>query len=337
MPNDTADLSRVLSLSRTGFDLSMKGHSARAAEKYALAAEEAEETLPVPDCLIACRLRQSQLHALLVYATCSAVEPPDVDDALREVILRLPSLMAVLDRRKAAGTLLPGSCRPVEEAYQTAAKWQELKLEGNTPASAAVEAVVAAPFVGVETYMCVATFVGVILNNAGVSDECLVVLSDEQTLAGYLFVASAVDLMALPRNFDTWLTGEPGFVKQLRILIPAVRGVDKPATKKLCAAWRRVLRSGVLRQRGINDGIDAVNQENERICAATKAEVEAGQLQQCALAGCAASESHASQFKKCGACRAVVYCCREHQVEDWPAHKTACKAARKAAADPAGA
>ena len=31
-------------------------------------------------------------------------------------------------------------------------------------------------------------------------------------------------------------------------------------------------------------------------------------------------------------CRGVVYCCREHQVSDWPAHKAACKAARKAAA-----
>ena len=55
-------------------------------------------------------------------------------------------------------------------------------------------------------------------------------------------------------------------------------------------------------------------------------------LHTCALAGCAAKEVHVSQFKKCGACKTVAYCCREHQVEDWPAHKAACKAARKAAA-----
>jgi hypothetical protein len=29
----------------------------------------------------------------------------------------------------------------------------------------------------------------------------------------------------------------------------------------------------------------------------------------------------------------VCYCCREHQVEYWPNHKAACKAARKAAAE----
>ena len=39
-------------------------------------------------------------------------------------------------------------------------------------------------------------------------------------------------------------------------------------------------------------------------------------------------EVHAAQYKKCGACKAAVYCCREHQVVDWPAHKKACKAAR---------
>jgi hypothetical protein len=35
----------------------------------------------------------------------------------------------------------------------------------------------------------------------------------------------------------------------------------------------------------------------------------------------------------------AVYCCKEHQTADWPAHEAACKAARKAAAvaDGAGA
>ncbi len=57
-----------------------------------------------------------------------------------------------------------------------------------------------------------------------------------------------------------------------------------------------------------------------------------GQLKTCAMAGCGATEAHVSQFGKCSACKAAVYCCREHQTEDWPAHKAACKATRKAAA-----
>ena len=57
-----------------------------------------------------------------------------------------------------------------------------------------------------------------------------------------------------------------------------------------------------------------------------------GQLRSCALAGCGAQEAHVSQFGKCSACKTVSYCCREHQQAGWPAHKAACKAARKAAA-----
>jgi hypothetical protein len=120
-------------------------------------------------------------------------------------------------------------------------------------------------------------------------------------------------------------------VRYLRILIPTVSDADEPETKKLCAAWQRLLRSCVLRARGIDQGIDETVQFNARIHAAQDADVAAGRLQQCALASCAARESHASQFKRCGACRTVCYCCRDHQVEDWPNHKAACKAARKAA------
>ena len=60
-------------------------------------------------------------------------------------------------------------------------------------------------------------------------------------------------------------------------------------------------------------------------------------LRTCALRGCGAREAHPTHFKSCAACRAVVYCCREHQVAGWPGHKKACKAARKAAAAEDGA
>jgi hypothetical protein len=307
----------------------------RAAEKYSRAVEEAEKTL-FPDCLVTCLLRHEHLDCLLCHAT-SLTALADADDALREAcLLLLPSVMAVLDRRKAAGTLLPGSCRPVEEAFQKAAARLELELQGCTQADAAESAAARAPYVGLETYFCVAANVAYMLCDLDFLKSAFV-LSDEQKHAAYLFVARALDLMARPRNFDSWMTGEPGLVEELRKLIPAVSDVDEPATKKLCAAWRRVLRSGVLRERGIDKGIDATDQQHQRICAAAAADLAAGRLQQCALAGCAACESHASHFKRCGACRTVCYCCREHQVEDWPSHKAACKAARKAAAEDADA
>jgi hypothetical protein len=43
---DTVDLSRVIPLANKGGELLMKGHFARAAEKFSRAAEEAEKALP---------------------------------------------------------------------------------------------------------------------------------------------------------------------------------------------------------------------------------------------------------------------------------------------------
>jgi len=54
-------------------------------------------------------------------------------------------------------------------------------------------------------------------------------------------------------------------------------------------------------------------------------------LRRCALPACDAQEAHPGHFKKCGACKTVAYCGREHQQQDWPTHKAACQAARAAA------
>jgi hypothetical protein len=335
--SNNVDLSRVTALSHKGCDLVLKGHNARAAEKFSRAADEAEKTLLFPDSLVTCSLRVHQLDALLGHATSSAAKPADANDVLREACLHLlPSVMAVLERRKAAGTLLPGSCRPVEETFQVAVKRHNLEFQGWTRASAAREAAQLAPYMGVGTYIRVSTSVAFMLINM-IRLQHAYVLSDEQIDSALLFLASALDLMARPRDYDTWLAGEPELVRLLRGLLPIVECMDYPAVETLHAAWQRLLRSGVLRARGIDDGIDEVHKLHLRTRAAADADLAAGRLQQCALAGCEARESHASHFKKCGACRAVCYCCREHQVEAWPSHKAACKAAREAAADPADA
>jgi hypothetical protein len=65
----------------------------------------------------------------------------------------------------------------------------------------------------------------------------------------------------------------------------------------------------------------------ERHVAAMAARAAEKGLHACALASCGAREVHASQHKRCSACLGVVYCCKEHQVQGWPAHKAACRAA----------
>ena len=73
---------------------------------------------------------------------------------------------------------------------------------------------------------------------------------------------------------------------------------------------------------------DGIKQEKARAFEELKASTD--RLRGCALGSCAAREAPFSHFPKCSACKTVVYCCKEHQVADWPAHKAVCKAARKA-------
>jgi hypothetical protein len=105
---------------------------------------------------------------------------------------------------------------------------------------------------------------------------------------------------------------------------------------ELLTRWQRVERSGVLQQRGI--GADGARLFNETAAAqaAVNARVAAATVRCCSLQSCGARELHQGHYKQCGACRGAAYCCREHQLEDWPAHKAACKAARKAAAAEGG-
>jgi DNA topoisomerase IA len=100
-------------------------------------------------------------------------------------------------------------------------------------------------------------------------------------------------------------------------------------------AEARLRQSGVLEKRGLVSGVVAqtfahLQEKKGRADRERAAAAAAGRLQSCTLAGCGAREAHVSHFGKCSACKAAVYCCREHQQADWPAHKAACKAARKA-------
>ena len=99
---------------------------------------------------------------------------------------------------------------------------------------------------------------------------------------------------------------------------------------------RRLLKARQVLQRSKVWPIDEADAEGVRLeqteegfLVSARAKDAAVGLKHCALAACGAKEAHASHFSKCGACKTVAYCCREHQVADWPAHKAACKAARR--------
>jgi hypothetical protein len=330
-----AALSHVSALSQKGAELLLKGHHARAAEKFRTAAAAARDALRAPDCLVVATLRVDELDATLCHATSAQAQRVDKDAALREACLRLlPAVAAVLQRRRAAGTLLAGACHAHEEAWGAAEKRLSLARQGMPQAQAARRAALLAPLVGYEAYVRCATFAAYALCNiAALPFET----TDAQAEAACAFVTGALDMMAQPRAAldATWLSGEPELVRRVRQmheLFSALDMGDCAWLRRLQDAWQRVQRSGVLRRRGIEAGIEDVHQLHLQIRAAAAASCAARGLRGCALAGCEAREVHPAQFKKCAACQAAWYCCKAHQQADWPAHKTACKAARKAAA-----
>ncbi len=57
-------------------------------------------------------------------------------------------------------------------------------------------------------------------------------------------------------------------------------------------------------------------------CAAPRCGRCAAAKRACALPGCGAADG---PFKHCARCKRAAYCCREHQLADWAAHKADCK------------
>jgi hypothetical protein len=104
----------------------------------------------------------------------------------------------------------------------------------------------------------------------------------------------------------------------------------------LMRAWERAERDGLLGapivKAALVHGCSLMTAHDVSDKAVAAARMAARTLRGCSLAACAARETYPAQFKHCGACKAAAYCSKEHQTADWPAHKAACKAARKAAA-----
>jgi hypothetical protein len=350
-----------------------KGHSVRAAQKYADAAAAVRALDGGEDCLVVARLQTLQMSSLLDVTTRAPEQ--DADAAMRSLKADiLPAVMAVLERRRAAGTLAAAHNRPVEMIWEICmdinvramaqaridAYGRELLRGGGVSAapdpaagrvSADVQSASAQPL-GKIAYLWAAAFAVMRLSPLS---RLALPLTAEEAHALLAFVLHAVEMVLEPRAENaSALAAESMFLSNLRVQaeqharfartavlhLGATAGrhmlVDSAAAVlQLQAAWRRVLDSGVLRARGIEEQIDeevgvGVQEKRERDAAAAASAAVHG-LHACALPECGAREVHAKQFRMCAACRGAVYCSREHQQLHWRAHKAACRAARAAA------
>ena len=341
----TPDVQASLGLYNTAQSLMAKGHYARAAEKLgAAAAAAARELAADEDCLVVAFLRTSQADSLYCHSlapTLTDVESIEACEIIKFELL--PHFVSTVTRRKAAGTLLPGSCRATELAWWQAAIERRLLQEGKPVDFARAFGVASAPTMGLDVYFHAARIVLEVLNLVTTPFT----MSREMQLSHAAFLASALDLLAQPRELpyvfvDGVCKGVLTSVMEIMLAAKMPQMLQDACTAPyftrrlggevlsiLADGWRRVERSGVVATRLMDKTLDPATRCAACFdAAATEAAVRG--LRECALAGCGAKEVHVSQFKRCSACRQAFYCCREHQVADWPAHKAACKAARKA-------
>jgi hypothetical protein len=344
------DVSRVVALTNKAVTLEQRGHYARAAEIYAEAVFAAQ-ALHQPDCIIVADMQASHANALLGHAKTAGVpEARRVELSCSAYFELLPAAMASLERRLAADTLLTGACRPHEEAWfaATSAHAQAYIAQHTTPNAAAVHLAPAADtyawsaYVGYDAYIRTASIalqLCAVGTDMYAAQALSLLLSAEATTADAcsVFVERALDM--IQRRTAGVSVVEAALVANAQILIDKNQrfrtssGIDWHA--RILDAWRRLQSSGMLQRRGILQGVSVVTACNTHQTATAAATAAARGLRVCALHTCGAQEVHASQFKRCAACSSVVYCCKEHQVQDWPAHKAPCRAAARKAAEAA--
>ena len=245
--------------------------------------------------------------------------------------------LATLQRRRAAGTLLAGCCRAEEVAYSRVMIKAAIARRGTVEVPELCDQL--APFLGYNTFLLEASFAVEMLWMIHLG---LITATREQLRLCTVFIADATELLMEPRPFeqDMFLIAEGTLVKivQEKLILAGSETNTCLLTyfcedgARLLERWRQLQQSGVLLRRNIDEAIKCstfYGKVQDRACSAA---ASAPELRSCTLESCGAREKHPAHFKACAACKAVVYCSKEHQAQDWPNHKVACKAARKAAA-----
>lgn len=308
----------------------------RAADKYGAAAAAAAVLQPGDNAVVA-SLQARQAVSLLTagydfFNTAAALEA-----ARTEVPTLLRAAICVVQRRKAAGTLRAGACTAFEKAFETARSLACYKLApaGAAGASTAQKKASAAQYadhVGYCSFMAVGAAAVSFFANALPNEDASFRATNAALIAELCaFVTAALDeirTVKLPPGMV--LPPERDLVRLLRMCIENDGSFrdESAASRSMLRAWSALTRSGVLVARGIDvaAAADASLMRGSQVIQIT------ADLRRCALTACGTMELRRSQFKKCGACELVVYCCKEHQTQDWPSHKAACKASRNKAA-----
>jgi hypothetical protein len=320
------DVCAVAALYNKAIDLTRVGHIARSAE-YSARALAAAEALGAEDCLIVAQLQLKEAmrlgHAVCIqFPEDSAAAPAD---AFAPALSLFCAVAATLQRRRAAGTLMPGTCRAAEVAFQ------QLTTEHHHPEAVGQPAT---GILGFATFVAAALFA---VGFVGMVITGVVRTTPEQLRDCVVLMADALELIMEPGGQERWPTvDESSFAVSMRGFVAEQQGFilgRGAAGSRLLDAWRRLGESGLRELLCSDEHVQECQQREHDATAANAAAAAAPGLRHCALESCGTREAHPDHFKSCAACRGPVYCGKEHQTEHWPAHKKACKAARKAKAE----
>ena len=286
---------------------------ARYAELSAQALAQAEALFP-DDSLVVASLRLSETTALAVMAgEASGVEK---DVMRRRAWAILISLNHLLLCRLSTSTLLPGTITEEEMDFEVHLKATLLKaMNKPVPPPAVLRAWASA--MGYNTL--------VLAMVRSLDSLPFPYLPTAQKRSVESFVLQGLDV--IPRTagvLANLIAGENSLVTVIeKHLSPQHHGRTFYTT--VLRKWRSDAVSSVLRARGdLQTGVAEREKTIAEFKARKKADVAKHGLRDCALPSCSKTEKSAKEFAGCTGCRSVVYCCLEHQAQDWDAHRQAC-------------
>ena len=296
---------------------------ARAAEPAGRAAARAEALYGADSLVCANQCVQESLSLSSLGIRASGAEREALKRASWNALL---AAVAILQRRLADDTLLPGAMRANEEEYSLRALLCVEKAAGRAAPRAASFHLASQ----VEGY---STLVSALLKSL---DFLRLQWPAAQRRSVESFALQALDVIPRTANITITVATEHHVVTLFeQFMSPRAYG---SAFCALCSA------SGVQMQCAACSALEACCSlgppppRRADFQALERADIAEHGLRECALPSCDKTEKSVKEFKLCAGCHLLLYCCLEHQALDWKAHKTACRqkeAARLAAEEAA--
>ena len=238
----------------------------------------------------------------------------------------LHPLHALLLRRVAANTLLPGTMRQ-EESEFGAYMFASAYAATNKPVPSNAELQAVGQLMGYD-----------VLLEASITTLDLLGSrrwSRAQEASAQLFVLDALDVIPRIAGALTRSAQERGLAHMIETIDQ--QSCDPAFYNAMLRKWRSPAVSNVLRARGALQTGVAEHAQNtaDEFEARRCADIEKIGLRECAWPSCDKVERSVREFKQCSGCRSVWYCSPEHQMLDWGEHRKVCgelDAARRKAA-----